>query len=69
MEARPGIVRRTFPMPGICFSCESPKLVTHYDRTLPGYICKACAPQAIYIDLLLVTAGLHHPNPHDTPNH
>lgn len=69
MEARTGIVRRSIPMPGLCTSCNKGKLVSHYDHSLPGYICKACAPQAIYNEMLLVNVGLAHPNPHEIPNH
>lgn len=56
-------------MPGLCTSCNRAKLVSHYDRSLPGYICKQCAPQAIYNEMLLVNAGLAHPDPHEIPNH
>ncbi len=67
--ARPGIVRRTYASPGYCAVCEAAGIVTHYDWTIPGYICAACAPQAILIDLLLLTVGgCKHPNPHKIEN-
>jgi len=68
METRPGIMRRTLSLPAVCYVCGRTTLATHYDRTMPGFLCRSCAPMAIYIDMLLVTSGLHHPNPHDIPN-
>ena len=67
MEARPGITKRSYASAGFCSSCCAAAMVTHYDRTIPGYLCKGCAPQAIYIDLLLVNLGMHHPT-QKTPN-
>jgi hypothetical protein len=44
-------------------------VVTHYDRTIPAYICADCAPWSILMDAMLVTVGgCRHPKPNETPD-
>lgn len=68
--ARPAIKERCYASAGVCVHCQRATMVTHYDRTLMGYICRACAPMSILIEALLITvAGCSHPKPHETPDH
>ena len=69
MEARAGITKRSYPSAGFCVCCEKATMVTHYDYTVPGYVCETCAPMAILSDLMLTNNGMSHPNPHQIPNH
>ena len=68
--ARSAIRKRCYASAGVCVHCERSTMVTHYDKTLMGYICATCAPMAILIDALLVTVmGCSHPKPNQTPDH
>jgi len=67
--SRAGIIRRSYPSPGFCTHCSEATVVTHYDRTIPAYICEDCAPWSILMDAMLVTVGgCRHPNLNETPN-
>jgi len=68
--ARSAIRKRSYASPGVCIHCERATIVTHYDRSLQGYICADCAPMAILIDALLITVMCcSHPKPNQTPDH
>tara|TARA_B100000519_G_scaffold201442_1_gene216983 strand:+ start:78 stop:311 length:234 start_codon:yes stop_codon:yes gene_type:complete len=58
---------------GECWSCNKKKHLMFMDHSVDGYLCGACTPDAIMVELALTnTDGIRNPKPgeiSETDNH